>query len=85
MTTKKRIAIIGAGVAGMAFAILAARQGHFVNVFERRLQAGSQLGAGVTLWPNASFVLKQMGLLDDIVKVSGKPKTMVRFDQYSSE
>jgi FAD-dependent urate hydroxylase len=85
MTTKKRIAIIGAGVAGMAFAILAARQGHFVHVFERRPQVGSELGAGVTLWPNASFVLKQMGLLDDIVKVSGKPKSMVRFDQYSRE
>ncbi|MFT6403972.1 MAG: 2-polyprenyl-6-methoxyphenol hydroxylase-like FAD-dependent oxidoreductase [Marinomonas primoryensis] len=85
MTTKKRIAIIGAGVAGMAFAILAVRQGHFAHVFERRPQVGSELGAGVTLWPNASFVLKQMGLLDDIVKVSGKPKSMVRFDQYSSE
>jgi 2-polyprenyl-6-methoxyphenol hydroxylase-like FAD-dependent oxidoreductase len=85
MMTKKRIAIIGAGVAGMAFAILAARQGHFVHVFERRPQTGSELGAGVTLWPNASFVLKQMGLLDEIAKVSGKPKSMVRYDQHSSD
>lgn len=80
MKEKKRIAIIGAGVAGLAFATIAAKQGHKVEVFERRSQAGSELGAGVTLWPNAIFVLKQMGLLETIQNASGEPISMTRFD-----
>ncbi|NVK74084.1 monooxygenase [Marinomonas sp. CT5] len=76
----KRIAIVGAGVAGLALAILAAKQGHQVDIFERRSQAGSDLGAGVTLWPNAIFVLTRMGLLDTIQKASGEPTSMTRYD-----
>ena len=76
----KRIAIVGAGVAGLAFATLAAKQGNQVDIFERRSQAGSDLGAGVTLWPNAIFVLTQMGLLKAIQKASGEPMAMTRYD-----
>lgn len=76
----KRVAIIGAGVAGLAFATFAARQGHRIEIFERRSQAGSELGAGVTLWPNAVFVLQQMGVLEAIQQVAGSPISMARVD-----
>ena len=41
--TKKRIAVIGAGVAGLEAARVAAVKGHTVTVFEQSLQAGGQV------------------------------------------
>lgn len=38
------------------------------------------MGAGVTLWPNASFVLEELGLLQDIAAIGGRPLTMRRQD-----
>jgi len=72
------IAILGAGVAGVATAIALKQRGHAVRVYERRLSQ-SNLGAGVVLWPNASFVLAELGLLPDIAAVGGRLLTMKRF------
>lgn len=74
-----KIIILGAGVAGAAAAIALAERGHAVQVYERRLAAGV-LGAGVTLWPNATFVLEQLGVLPAIAAVAGQPTRMARFD-----
>ena len=41
--TKKKIAVIGAGVAGLEAARVAAVKGHAVTVFEQSLQAGGQV------------------------------------------
>lgn len=41
--TKKKIAVIGAGVAGLEAARVAAVKGHTVTVFEQSLQAGGQV------------------------------------------
>jgi 2-polyprenyl-6-methoxyphenol hydroxylase-like FAD-dependent oxidoreductase len=38
------------------------------------------MGAGVTLWPNAGFVLQELGLLDDIGAVGGRPASVHRRD-----
>ncbi|MBT1064485.1 FAD-dependent monooxygenase [Bowmanella sp. Y26] len=84
MQQPKKIAIIGAGVAGLAFALLACRQGHKVQVFERK-GLGTQMGAGVTLWPNATFVLAKMGLLPAIEARSGKPGWMRRLTPDNNE
>src|SRR6188768_4596605 len=73
------IVILGAGVAGVAAAIVLAELGHDVRIYERRPRA-SQLGAGVTLWPNACFVLERLGFLDELRAVSGRPSTMQRLD-----
>lgn len=40
---KKKIAVIGAGIAGLEAARVAAEKGHAVTVFEQSLQAGGQL------------------------------------------
>ena len=61
MNNINRIAIVGAGVAGLALAILATKRGYKVTVYERASSVCS-IGAGVTLWPNAMFVLQQLGL-----------------------
>lgn len=74
------IAILGAGVAGMSTALALGRQGHRIRLYERR-PSGTTMGAGVVLWPNAGFVLEQLGLLPDIVEVSGHLRAMRCMDR----
>lgn len=81
MRRSKEIAIVGAGVAGMALAILATKLGHRVSLFERS-SAISSMGAGLTLWPNAMFVMKQMGLDKKVKSMGGAPVTMRQFDRH---
>lgn len=77
------IAILGAGVAGMSTALALAGRGHRIQVYERR-PSESTMGAGVVLWPNAGFVLAQLGLLPDIVEVGGQLHAMRRIDRHGN-
>jgi FAD-dependent urate hydroxylase len=56
-----RILVVGAGVGGISVARGLLRDGHDVTVFERRpdTRAG---GGAVTIWPNGSTVLDQLGV-----------------------
>jgi len=60
------IAIAGCGVAGLTAAMLLARQGHLVTLFEQSSQVGPA-GAGVLLQPSGQLVLARLGLLDRVV------------------
>jgi 2-polyprenyl-6-methoxyphenol hydroxylase-like FAD-dependent oxidoreductase len=62
MATTLNIAIIGYGTAGQALAVLLARDGHRIEVFERAAEPGP-VGAGFLLQPTGLQVLWQMGLL----------------------
>ncbi|WP_423380758.1 FAD-dependent oxidoreductase [Burkholderia sp. LMG 32019] len=77
------IAILGAGVAGMSTALALAGRGHRIRLYERR-PSESTMGAGVVLWPNAGFVLAQLGLLPDIVEVGGHLHAMRRIDRHGT-
>jgi len=81
MKDNNKIAIVGAGVAGMALAILATKQGYQVSLYERASQISS-IGAGVTLWSNAIYVLTQMGLEKEIMRLGGIPSFMRQCDQF---
>jgi len=61
----RAIAIVGAGTAGAAAAILLARAGHTVTVFER-VAVPRPIGAGITLQPTGQAVLARLGLLAPI-------------------
>jgi 2-polyprenyl-6-methoxyphenol hydroxylase-like FAD-dependent oxidoreductase len=60
-----RIAVVGAGTAGAAAAILLARAGHAVTLFERVASPGP-VGAGITLQPTGQAALARLGLLAPI-------------------
>lgn len=73
------IGILGGGIAGLSVALALRKQGHMPRVYERRAGPAT-MGAGVTLWPNAGFVLEELGLLQDIAAVGGRPVAMQRQD-----
>ena len=73
------IGILGGGIAGLSVALALRKQGYKPRVYERRTEPAT-MGAGVTLWPNASFVLEELGLLQDIAAIGGRPLVMRRQD-----
>ncbi len=73
-----KISILGGGIGGLSTAIALKQAGFDVEVYERHNQP-TVIGAGIVCWPNASFVLGQLGVLDKVAKVSGSLNTMNRF------
>ena len=61
MSQSGRIAIAGAGRAGLTTALALLQQGFEVDVFEQAAQLG-ELGAGLQISPNGSRVLLALGL-----------------------
>ncbi len=59
------IAIIGAGLGGLTLALALARTGRAVRVFEQ-VDELAEVGAGLTLSPNASRVLDHLGLGEEM-------------------
>lgn len=66
----KRIAVVGAGIAGLATAVGLQRRGHEVTVVEQRTDTSS--GAGISIWPNALAALDQLGLGDAVRAAGGR-------------
>ena len=66
----KKIGIIGGGIGGIATALALRQAGVDAVVYEKapRLQ---EVGAGMMLWPNATRVLRELGLLENVVAQSG--------------
>lgn len=64
-------AIIGAGTAGLARAILLAREGHYVTIFEQ-IDRLSPVGAGLLLQPAGLAVFERLGVLDEALKLGAK-------------
>lgn len=61
MSPRRQIAVAGAGVAGMAAALLLRRAGEDVVVFER-FERPQPLGSGLMLQPTGMAVLAELGL-----------------------
>jgi len=73
-----KISILGGGIGGLSSAIALKQAGFDVEVYERHKQP-TEIGAGIVCWPNASFVLAQLGVLDKVANVSGSLIAMNRF------
>ena len=66
----KDVGIIGAGIGGVAAAAALHKFGIRATLYERAPRL-KEVGAGMMLWPNATRVLKTLGLLDDVAARSG--------------
>jgi salicylate hydroxylase len=60
------IAIAGCGIGGLAAALLLARQGHSITLYER-FEQPRPLGSGLLIQPTGLAVLDRLGLARDIV------------------
>ena len=56
-----RVIVIGAGIGGLTAAIALRRKGIEVEIFERAAEL-TDVGAGISLWPNALKALYQLGM-----------------------
>lgn len=72
MTAAGRIAVAGAGIAGLTSALAFARHGFDVAVFERS-EKFEEVGAGLQLSPNATRILARLGLLERLLPAAVKP------------
>jgi 2-polyprenyl-6-methoxyphenol hydroxylase-like FAD-dependent oxidoreductase len=66
MLPSKKIIIIGGGIGGVATALALHRVGIEAIVYERTHQI-REVGAGLALWANATHVLKNLDLLEDVL------------------
>lgn len=72
MPGKKKILIAGAGIGGLTVAGLLLQVGYEVQVFEQAPELG-EVGAGIQVSANATHVLRYLGVLDAVEKVSVHP------------
>lgn len=63
---RQRIAILGAGTAGLASALILARQGHDITLFEQSA-AMSCVGAGILLQPSGMAVFQHLGVQEEVL------------------
>jgi len=64
------IGIVGGGIGGVAAAVALHRAGIHATVYERAPEL-HEVGVGMMLWPNATRVLKDFGLLEKVAASSG--------------
>jgi salicylate hydroxylase len=67
-----RIAVVGAGIAGLTLAAALARAGLHCDVFEQTRLIGD-VGAGVQVAPNAAVLLHRLGLGERLREVAVQP------------
>lgn len=61
----KEIAIIGGGIAGLTLAVSLRNTRFKCHIFEKNAEF-KEIGAAISVFPNALRVLRQYGLLNDI-------------------
>jgi salicylate hydroxylase len=67
------IAVVGAGIGGLAASLALLRAGHRVRVFEQAPQLG-EVGAGLSLTPTAAHALNSLGLHQTLEDKAYKPE-----------
>jgi 3-hydroxybenzoate 6-monooxygenase len=75
--------VVGGGIGGLSAALCLARLGGTVTVLER--SAGfAEVGAGIQLAPNATRILRRLGVLEAILPVAVLPRRLVLADAVES-
>ena len=73
MQNKKQIAIIGGGIAGLTFARCLTTQEYDIHIFEKK-ECFEEIGAAISIFPNALCVMDKLKLLQKIIESSGQIK-----------
>jgi salicylate hydroxylase len=76
VTRTTRVAVIGAGIGGLAAACALRQRGFDIEVYERAPELG-EVGAGLQLGPNAVKVLRALGLEDALRSLAFEPVNIV--------
>ena len=76
MARQSRIAVIGAGIGGLAAACALRQRGFEVEVYERAAELG-EVGAGMHLGPNAIKVLRALGIEAPLRPLASEPTQIV--------
>ena len=85
MTKVSDIIVVGGGIGGLAVALsIVKRTNQTVTILEQAPEFG-EVGAGIQLAPNALYVLEQLGVKEEILKVAVLPKRLVLKDIYTAE
>jgi 2-polyprenyl-6-methoxyphenol hydroxylase-like FAD-dependent oxidoreductase len=80
--TERRVLIAGGGIGGLAASIALARRGFEAAVLERSTFI-EESGAGIQLSPNATRLLRDLGVLDAIEPAAFRPEAIWLFDGVS--
>ncbi|TPL40143.1 FAD-dependent monooxygenase [Mesorhizobium sp. B2-4-6] len=81
-TRSRQIVIAGAGIAGLTAALAFAERGFPVKLFEQAKQLEAA-GAGLQLSPNATRILRRLGVLDRLLPNAIRPQAVVLKDARS--
>lgn len=73
------VVIVGGGIGGLASAYALATAGHTVRVLEQAADF-TEVGAGLQLAPNATRILREWGMLDQVVEAGVLPRRLVLKD-----
>ncbi|OCH96428.1 FAD/NAD(P)-binding domain-containing protein [Obba rivulosa] len=84
MTSKDfKVAIVGGGVCGLTCAVALARSGVSVELFEAAPKF-EEIGAGIGVGPNAARVLRDIGVLDEVLAKAGESQLNQRTFRFIS-
>jgi 2-polyprenyl-6-methoxyphenol hydroxylase-like FAD-dependent oxidoreductase len=84
VTKKIPLLIVGGGLGGLATALALSRKGIASHVAEKSRQFG-EIGAGLQVAPNASRILHELGVMDEIRKSAVFPARLVFLDAVTGE
>ncbi|ODU06086.1 MAG: 3-hydroxybenzoate 6-hydroxylase [Pseudonocardia sp. SCN 72-86] len=76
--------VVGGGIGGLGTALALHRTGHTVRVLEQAAEFG-EVGAGLQMAPNATRVLRDWGLLDDVIAQGVTPRRLIMRDAVNNE
>ena len=82
--TEQTVLVCGGGIGGLAAALVLARQGHRVEVFEKS-DAFREIGAGIQIGPNAFRMFEHLGLTGAIDHVAYYPGNLYMRDVRTGE
>lgn len=84
MTTNRPVLIAGGGIGGLAAAIALDREAIDAQILERS-NFGEESGAGIQLGPNATRILRRLGVLDALEPQAFRPEAVWLFDGRSGK